>query len=228
MKPRLLLVEDDFDMRVATKVVLERGGYSVVETDYAEQALQEAFASPFDLVIADVGLPGISGVKLCELLRNDPRTSGVPIILLTSMRRTHDKVEGLRTGADDYITKPYEPAELVARVGALLRRTKGAAAPPSTLEWNGLRLELESRHAMFQGRTLELRRKEFDLLVLFMKHRGKLLTRERLSALLWDDGTLVSENTLYVHINTLRERLGSFGAHLQTRVGAGYILDDTK
>lgn len=226
MKPRLLLVEDDFDMCLATKVVLERGGYAVVETDNAERALQEAFASSFDMVIADIGLPGISGVKLCQLLRNDPRTKGIPLILLTSLRRTHDKVEGLRTGADDYITKPYEPVELVARVEALLRRTQGATPAAALLEWKDLRLDLESAQATLQNRPLTLRRKEFDLLVLFMKHRGKLLTRERLSSLLWADGTLVSENTLYVHINTLRERLGSFGVHLQTRVGAGYILDD--
>ena len=226
MKPRLLLVEDDFDMCLATKVVLERGGFSVLETDNAENALAEAFASPFDLVIADIGLPGISGVKLCELLRSDPRTGGIPIILLTSMRRTHEKVEGLRTGADDYITKPYEPAELVARVQALLRRAKGSAAPAAILEWRGLRLDLESHKTTLHGRSLVLRRKEFDLLVLFMKHRGKLLTRERLSSLLWNDGTLGTENTLYVHINTWRERLSSFGVHLQTRVGVGYILDD--
>ncbi len=226
MKQRILLVEDDFDMCLATKVVLERGGFAVVETENAEQALQEAFTGAFDLVIADIGLPGISGVKLCELLRSDRRTGGIPIILLTSLRRTHEKVEGLRTGADDYITKPYEPAELVARVEALLRRAKGSAPPAAILEWKGLRLDLESGQCSLHGRSLVLRKKEFDLLVMFMKHRGKLLTRERLSSLLWDDGTLVSENTLYVHINTLRERLGSFGVHLQTRVGAGYILDE--
>lgn len=130
MKPLILLVEDDPDMRQTTKVLLTRAGYQVLDVDAAEEALTLVFQESPNLVVADIRLPGISGVKFCEILRNDARTQTVPVLLLTSLLKTEDKVQGLRTGADDYMTKPYEASEFLARVDVLLRRA-GRSSEPS-------------------------------------------------------------------------------------------------
>lgn len=136
MKPLILLVEDDPDMRQTCKVLLVRAGYQVMDVDSAEEALTMVFRESPNLVVADIRLPGISGIKLCEILRSDPRIRTMPVLLLTSLLKTQDKVEGLKAGADDYITKPFEPSEFLARVEVLLRRGGGAPTPidvpPST------------------------------------------------------------------------------------------------
>jgi two-component system alkaline phosphatase synthesis response regulator PhoP len=227
MKPLILLVEDDPDMRQTTKVLLTRAGYRVLDVDAAEEALSLAFQDIPDLLVADIRLPGISGIKLCEILRGDPRTRALPVLFLTSLLKTQDKVQGFKTGADDYVTKPFEPSEFLARVEALLRRAGSVPVPSVLLRWKGLTVDLESRRAEVDGAPVPLRRKEFDLLALFLKNPGKLLTRDRLSQALWDDGTVVSDNTLYVHVNTLRERLGSYGKFIHTRINEGYSLEDT-
>ncbi|MBL8023983.1 MAG: response regulator [Elusimicrobia bacterium] len=136
MKPLILLVEDDSEMRNVTRIILNRAGYQVIDVGSAEEALKIVFQESPNLLVADIRLPGISGVKLCEILRNDQRTRTVPVLLLTSLLKTEDKVEGLQTGADDYMTKPYEASEFLARVASLLRRTGRSfvlsEAPPAT------------------------------------------------------------------------------------------------
>lgn len=126
MSKNIFLVEDDSEMRRITRLLLERAGYRIEEAGAAEEALTEIQKKSPDLLLSDIELPGMSGIQLCETLRNDPRTAGLPIILLTVRRSDMDKVKGLRTGADDYITKPFVPQELLARVEALLRRSQGS------------------------------------------------------------------------------------------------------
>lgn len=126
MSKNIFLVEDDSEMRRITRLLLERAGYRIEEAGAAEEALTEIQKRSPDLLLSDIELPGMSGIQLCETLRNDPRTAGLPIILLTVRRSDMDKVKGLRTGADDYITKPFVPQELLARVEALLRRSQGS------------------------------------------------------------------------------------------------------
>jgi DNA-binding response OmpR family regulator len=227
MKERLLLVEDDPGMRRLTKVLLERVGYRVKEAGTAEEGLALIQKDKPDLLISDIQLPGISGVKLLEILRGEPATAGLPVILLTVLGKSFDKVRGLQTGADDYVTKPYEPKEFLARVEALLRRagTRGGTAPSSILELEGIRMDLSSREVLVDRKPISLRRKEFELLALFLKHPGKLLTRDHITTVLWNDETIVTGNTLSVHIKNLRTQLGPRGNQLLTLFGEGYRFD---
>lgn len=213
-------------MRQVTRVFLQREGYRVDEAGSAEEALMALKEDPLpDLLLSDINLPGLSGLKLCEILRGEPRTASLRIILLTVLGKGPEKVRGLKTGADDYITKPYEPAELLARVEAVLRRTQ-AASESAVLTSGTLRVDTESRTAFVKGRPVEIPHMDFELLVLFLKNKGKLLTRQRLSRVLWNDEVVVTENALTAHIKTLRRLLGPEGRRIETIVSDGYRWND--
>lgn len=227
MKKAIYIVEDDPEMREVTRLVLERAGYRVLEAGTAEEGLAGIQKTIPDLVVSDIQLPGISGIRFCEILRQEERTRGIPLILLTVMGKNADKVRGLKIGADDYITKPYDPGEFVARVEALLRRAGGAPhAPAQQFEFGKLRVNVERREVSLAGKPIDLRRKEFDLLVLFLHHPGTLLTRTRIGQALWGDEVVVSDNALTSHIKNLRALLGPFGDRIETLVGEGYRLND--
>lgn len=213
-------------MRKVTRVLLEQAGHIVWEVGSAEEALNELRRRVPDLIVSDIQLPGLSGVKLLELLRSQSAMAHLPILLLTVLGKGAEKVRGLQIGADDYVTKPYDPPELLARVDALLRRATRGKAPSDVMELEGLRVDTQRHEATVDGRPLALRRKEFDLLVLFLKHPGQLLTRERISQSLWNDESIVTDNTLSTHVKNLRSKLGRYGKRLHTLIGEGYRLDD--
>ncbi|MBK8869973.1 MAG: response regulator [Elusimicrobia bacterium] len=227
MKERVYIIEDDPEMREVTRLVLERAGYRVSEAGTAEESLVAIQRELPDLVVSDIQLPGISGIRFCEILRKEERTKNIPIILLTVLGKNPDKVRGLKTGADDYITKPYDPSEFLARVEALLRRTSGAAREPSKiLEFRKLRLDVDRREVELAGKSIAMRRKEFDLLALFLEHPGRLLTRARINKALYDEDVIVTENALTSHIKNLRSLLGPYGNRIETLVGEGYRFND--
>lgn len=227
MKPRIFLVEDDPEMRQVTRSVFERGGFKVSDSATAEEALVEVSQNPPDLIVIDIQLPGISGLKLVEILRGQPKTAHLPMILLTALKRSVDKIQGLQQGADDYVTKPYDPKELMARAEALLRRAGRASAPSQDPSFEGLRVNLTRHEVTVDEKPVYLRRKEFDLLVLFLKHPGDLLTRDRLTRVLWDEDVIVTDNALTAQIKNLRSRIGPYGKRLQTLTGEGYRFDDS-
>lgn len=227
MKERVYIIEDDPEMREVTSLVLERAGYRVSEAGTAEESLVAIQRELPDLVVSDIQLPGISGIRFCEILRKEERTKNIPIILLTVLGKNPDKVRGLKTGADDYITKPYDPSEFLARVEALLRRTGGAAREPSKiLEFRKLRLDVDRREVELAGKSIAMRRKEFDLLALFLEHPGRLLTRARINKALYDEDVIVTENALTSHIKNLRSLLGPYGNRIETLVSEGYRFND--
>lgn len=226
MSGKIFLVEDDSEMRRVTRLLLERAGYKVAEAGSAEEALGELAGALPDLLLSDIELPGMTGVKLCEVLRGAPRTAVLPIILLTVRRGDMEKVQGLRTGADDYITKPFVPQELLARVESVLRRANRSPAPSDCLQYEGLKVDLKRREVTADGRPLTLPRKEYELLVYFLKHVGQLLRRDRIVDTVWGEDIVLSDNTLSVHIKHLRAALGRYGKQLQTLVGEGYRFDD--
>lgn len=227
MKERVFIVEDDPEMREVTHLLLERAGYRVSEAGSAEEGLAAIQKQIPDLVVSDIQLPGISGIRFCEILRQEDRTRSLPFILLTVLGKKPEKVHGLKMGADDYITKPFDPAEFLARVEALLRRAGGGGrAPVRVLEFRKLRVDLDRRDVTLNGNSIDLRKKEFDLLVIFLNNPGRLLTRGRLTQALWDDDVVVSENALTSHIKNLRALLGAYGDRVETLVGEGYRFND--
>lgn len=226
MSARVFLVEDDAEMRRVTRVLLKRNGYLVSECSTAEGALAEINEDLPDAAVIDVNLPGMSGLKLVELLRAEPKTAALPILLLTALNQGQDKVRGLQRGADDYVTKPYDPAELSARIDALLRRTTRSAAPSMILTFKDLKVDLNRREVTVKGEFVSLRKKEFELLTFFLKHRGQLLTRERISRALWSEDVIVTDNTLSAHLKSLRTQLGIYGQQLETLIGEGYRFND--
>lgn len=223
MKALIYLVEDDPGMADVTAALLARRGHRVKSMSTAEEALDLIRTRTPDLLVSDVQLPGLSGFKLCELLKGQPRTARLPILLLTVLDKEKDVVAGLRLGADDYLKKPYGPEELAARVDNLLRRA-GAAPETTVLEAGPLRVDVERREATLKGKPVSLRRKEFELLVLLLRQRGKLLTRERIVADIWPDN-IVTENTLSVHMRNLRDKLGPLSDAVKTLIGEGYKFD---
>jgi two-component system, OmpR family, response regulator RegX3 len=205
-KRTVLLVEDEESITAPLSEALAREGFEPVVAGTAAEALELAAARPPDLVLLDLMLPDGSGLDVCRELRS---LSAVPIIMLTARGEETDRVVGLEVGADDYVVKPFSARELIARIRAVLRRTAAAPAGPveETLQLGDVRVDPARRSASVGGETLELSRKEFDLLRLLLQNAGSVVTRERLIDEVWDTNWFGSTKTLDVHISALRKKL---------------------
>ena len=223
MAANILLVEDEPGIQELLKLNLGQAGHTVTATDNAEGALQYLKTTLPDVILLDWMLPGMSGIALCRMLRADRRYQPVPIIMLTARGEEQDRIAGLDTGADDYITKPFSPRELVSRIRAVLRRR----APQMTeepVEVRGLKLDPASYRVTGHGKALDLGPTEFRLLHFFMTHPERVYTRSQLLDQVWGDDVFVEERTVDVHIRRLRLAL-EVSAHddlVQTVRGAGY------
>ena len=225
----MLLVEDD--ERVSRFVVrgLAAEGHAVAVASNAPQGLAMARAETFDVLILDVMLPGYSGKDLCQRLR----ASGIgsPILMLTALDAVEDKVDGLRSGADDYLTKPFDFEELLARIEALIRRAKGSPSEPvRVLQVADVTLDRESKTVLRQGRLIELTAKEFQLLELLMSSPGKVMSRTRILNKVWNHDSDPLTNVVDVYIRRLRTKLGLDPDRglIRTLRGYGYKLDPTR
>ena len=219
---RILVVDDDPQIRETLKRYLTYEGYRVDLAEDGRQALSGMAAEPSDLVVLDVGLPDMDGLEVCRRLRE---ADDVPIIMLTARGTLEDKVDGLDSGADDYITKPFEPEELTARIRALLRRK----TPQSqALKFGPITLDASARQVLVEDRPVELSSKEFDLLELMMRHPRQVLTRETFYDRIWGYDFSGESNILEVYIRYLRSKLEPVGAakYIQTVRGVGYVLRD--
>jgi DNA-binding response OmpR family regulator len=197
---RLLLAEDDEGIREPLTRALRRESYEVEAVADGAEAARRGVEGSFDLLVLDLGLPGVDGLEVCRRVRAaHPR---VPILILTAQSGELDVVEGLDAGADDYVPKPFRLAELLARVRALLRRTT-----PAELQAQAIRLEPESRRAYRHDEELALTPKEFDLLALLLANAGTVVRRERLMSEVWDENWFGSTKTLDVHMSSLRRKL---------------------
>ncbi len=225
MAGKVLVVDDDPEVQELLAQILKKEGFSVRVVESAEKGLEVLRGTLYDLLLLDLNLPGLSGMKMCELLKQDPSTAQLPVIMLTSNDTERSKVQGLRTGADDYMVKPPSPPELVARVNALLRRVKYGGVPDRVLEGGGIRVDLDRHEVSVKGKPAALRPKEFQLLALFLEKKGRVLSRSFIFETLWPD-EVVTEHTLEVHINHLREKLGPLAGSLQTVPGAGYKFQE--
>jgi DNA-binding response OmpR family regulator len=223
----ILVVEDEQSIASLVSLYLTNEGFDVVHVADGAQALATVERVRPSLVILDVMLPGMDGVEICRRLRQS--TEALPIVMLTARDAEVDRVLGLELGADDYITKPFSPRELVARVKAVLRRTgrEGGSSEesPATLRLAGIEID-EARHEVRAGRIeVTLTAKEFDLLAFLARNRGIVFTREKLLDRVWGYERPVDTRTVDSHVKSLRQKLGDAGALVVTVRGVGYKVD---
>lgn len=223
MAPKILVVEDEPAIHELISLNLEMAGYRVIGAESAEQASSLIQNELPDLALLDWMLPGASGIDLARKLRNESRTKELPIIMLTARGEEEDKLRGLETGADDYITKPFSVRELEARIKAVLRRR----APEMTadpIEYHGLRLDPGTHRITGHGKNLQMGPTEFRLLHFFLTHLERVYTRTQLLDFVWGDHVFIEERTVDVHIRRLRSALEPSGHDklVQTVRGSGY------
>ncbi len=223
MPATILIVEDEPHIQEMIAVCLQHAGHKVLRADTVEKAVTLVSRTLPDVVLLDWMLPGISGIQYARSLRNDPRTRDLPIIMLTARSEEQDKVAGLDAGADDYLTKPFSPKELLARIKAVLRR-RAPQMTEDSVEVDGLRVEPATHRASGHGQLLELGPTEFRLLHFFMTHAERVHSRATLLDQVWGDHIFVEERTVDVHIRRLRASLEQTGHDrlIQTVRGSGY------
>lgn len=221
MAGSILVADDEKNIVQLIKLYLSNEGFRV-ETAYdGQEALEKARRFNPDLVVLDIMMPRVDGLEVCRRLRKE---SNVPVIMLTARTDDVDKIVGLELGADDYVTKPFNPRELVARVKAVLRRTQASQQPDITLDVGNISIDPARREVRIGGQEVHLRNKEFDLLVALAQERGRVLTREALLSRVWGYEYLGDSRTVDVHITWLRDKLSAATALIQTVRGVGYKL----
>ena len=222
MAGTILVVDDERNIVQLARLYLNKEGFQVEAAYDGAQALEKAKSLQPDLIILDIMMPELDGFSVCKELR---KTSNVPIIILTARSDDVDRIVGLELGADDYVSKPFNPRELVARVKAVLRRASQELPTQPVLEADGLRLDVDRREVTVEGEAVNLRAKEFDLLTAFMRHPGVVLDRERLLNMVWGTDYYGDARTIDVHVAWLREKLGQAQrVKIQTVWGVGYKL----
>jgi len=214
---KILIVDDEQEICKLVGMYLENSGYSWDEANNGESALSKISESNYDLLILDIMMPIMDGWTLCKRIRE---TSNVPVIFLTAKGEEWDKVNGLKMGADDYIVKPFSPGELIARVDAVLRRTKNSDA--SVLQIGQIKINEKSRNAFVSDKPLSLTLKEYDLLLFFCKHQDHVFSREQILERVWGFDYFGTARTVDTHIKTLRIKLGQDADYISTVWGVGY------
>jgi two-component system phosphate regulon response regulator PhoB len=222
----ILVVEDDRPLAELLHFHLTRAGYRLLQTGDGHRALDLARAEKPDLILLDWMIEGMSGIDVCRMLRAKGDTAAIPVIMLTARGEEADRLRGLDTGADDYVTKPFSPRELVARVAAVLRRMR-PALPEARLEVGDLQMDLTSHKVRRGGDPVHLGPTEYRLLRFLMENPGRVFSRDRLIHNIWGDESEIQEKTINVSIRRLREALNEGGRSdvIRTVRSAGYVLD---
>jgi phosphate regulon transcriptional regulator PhoB len=224
----ILVVDDEADIVELVSYNLKKEGFGVDSALNGETALGKIRKGKYDLVVLDLMLPGIQGMELCRILRNDPKTEALPIIMLTAKGEEVDKILGLEMGADDYIAKPFSPRELVARVKAVLRRSMEKPPAEKILKVGELVIDRERYTVSIKGKPIKLSATEFKLLLFLVERRGKVFNRQQLLDAVWSDEAFVEPRTVDVHIRRLRAQIEEDPAkprHIKTMRGIGYFFD---
>ncbi len=215
------MVDDERNITELVRMYLRADGFRVETASSGEQALEKVRSSRPDVVVLDLMMPGLDGWEVCRRLRANGDT---PIIMLTARTDDVDKIVGLELGADDYVTKPFNPRELVARVKAVLRRYQAGKQPARVIQLDGLRIDVDGRDVEVAGRQVELRPKEFDLLLTLARSPGVVFDRERLIHVVWGYDYVGETRTVDVHIAGLREKIAGSSVRIQTVWSVGYKL----
>ena len=227
-KKKILVVDDEPDVTELVAYHLKARGFHVETLNDATASLTKARHFLPDLVILDIMMPHLSGLQVCRILRSDPKLARVPVVFLTAKAEQQDRIEGLETGADDYLSKPFSTKELVLRVESIFRRL--SAPPPSTsrLEIGGIVLDGETHRVTVNSDAIELTATEFKLLRLLMERQGRVQTREHLLTNVWNYSAEIETRTVDTHVRRLREKLGSEADWIETIRGVGYRIADKK
>jgi DNA-binding response OmpR family regulator len=219
--PNILVVDDESSIIELARLYLEREGYHVEGVYNGREALEKQSGASFDLIVLDLMLPDIDGFEICRQIR---AKSDIPILMLTARKEDVDKIVGLELGADDYLTKPFNPREFVARVKAILRRYQGGASPAEIVEIGGIRIDLSRHEVTAKDRPVPMRTKEFALLATFARNPGIVFSREKLLESVWGYDFYGETRTVDVHVNHLREKLEGSGVRIETVRGIGYKM----
>ena len=226
-KQKILIIDDEEDILELIRYNLVKEGYSVEGVTSGEEALAKAKSEIPDLVVLDLMLPGVDGLEVCKFLKGDARTSHIPIIMLTAKGEDADIVTGLELGADDYVTKPFSPRVLVARIrAALRRRKKDAAKEDSTIAVHNLVIYPDRHQVLLNGEPVELTATEFALLCLLTRRPGWVFTRNQIINAVKGDGYAVTDRSVDVQVVGLRKKLGDAGEYIETVRGVGYRLKE--
>lgn len=226
---QILIVDDEQDLVELLSYNLAREGYKIYSAPSSEEALEKIKILDFDFFILDLMLPGLSGTELCRIIRNDPKTKASPVILLTARTDIEDKIKALETGADDYMTKPVSPRELIARMKSVLRRSADKPFMEDVIKVGSLVIDRKRYAVSKLGVPVHLSAMEFKLLLYLLERRGKVFNRDHLVAALWQGETFVEPRTVDVHIRRLRARIEDNPAapeYIKTRRGIGYYIDE--
>lgn len=223
---RILIVDDEETLCEVLKLNLENEGYEVDIAFSAEQALTYDLKT-YSLILLDIMMGEISGIKMAKMLKTDVATAEIPIIFCTARDTEDDMIMGLNLGADDYIMKPYTVRNVIARVKSVLRRTSThknheVIEKPKVLKIDGLVLDMEFMSCTIDGEEVKLNRKEFELLTYLIVHRGKICSREQILNDVWTDDVIVVDRTIDVNITRLRSKIGKYSSYIITRSGYGY------
>jgi phosphate regulon transcriptional regulator PhoB len=224
----ILIVDDEADIVELVSYNLKKEGFTVDSASDGEAALRKIRKGKYTLVILDLMLPGIQGMELCRILRNDPKTAALPIIMLTAKGEEVDKILGLEMGADDYMAKPFSPRELIARVKAVLRRTAEQSVVERILKSGEIEIDRERYMVTVRGRAVKLSATEFKLLHYLIERKGKVFSRDQLLDAVWRDEAFVEPRTVDVHIRRLRSSIEEDPAkpkYIRTLRGIGYFFD---
>jgi two-component system, OmpR family, phosphate regulon response regulator PhoB len=229
MQPLILIVEDEAPQAEMLRYNLDKAAFRTLVADNGERALLAVEENAPDLIVLDWMLPEVSGIEVCRRIKARPETKHVPIIMLTARGEEADRVRGLETGADDYVVKPFSPAEMVARVRALLRRSRPALAEES-LNYAGVAMDLAQRKVTRQGRSIHLSPTDFQLLSTLMERPGRVFSRGQLLDRVWGQNVHVEDRTVDVHIRRLRKALNAHEDHdlIRTVRSAGYAIDEQR
>jgi DNA-binding response OmpR family regulator len=224
MKKRVLIVEDDQDILKLLEHYIANENYQPLTAGDGSTGLKLARSQQPHLIILDLMLPGMNGLEVCKELRKHPQTGNIPILILTARGEETDKIIGLELGADDYVTKPFSPRELMARVKALLRRYEHQKISPKSYKYGQLSLDAEKHEVHYLNRQIELATKEFGLLEALLRHIGRVQTRDALLDSVWGDDYYGGSRTVDVHIRKLREKIPQLAEDIVTVKNLGYKL----
>lgn len=225
MDDTVLIVEDEPDVVDLLRFHLRKAGFKVLVADSGPQGLDSVRSHLPDVVVLDIMLPGMSGLEVCRVIKSEPALAELPVLMLTAKGDVRDRVKGLETGADDYVTKPFSPKEVVLRVQGLLKRLRSSQASGAHLEIGAISLDKTSLIARLEGRRLDLTTTEFKLLTAFLNNPARTLSRDELLRDVWGYSSGADTRTVDTHIRRLREKLGDHSTSLETIRGEGYRLN---